>query len=556
MKVQTGTRLDQAWTFVTNDKPDNWGQLQGVIFWILLATWTYSNIIVRSWRHVRAKGIVGTFRGMYKAVEGFAIKLILSLPSSKRKLNQEMGDLRTKFRKSIDPAHYPNGVKLRSGRELPKHGRSLEWLQEEWRGLKGIEKTDVDEGKVSGTVYHGGEDVNQVISEAMSQFLLANPLHSSVFPAIRKMESEIVSMCLSLFNHPDGAGTTTSGGTESILMAVKTYRDWAKATKGITHPEMIVPESAHAAFWKAAHYLGIKIHSIPVNKKSRKADVAWMGRAINPNTIMIVGSAPNFPDGAIDPIPALARLAKRHNIGLHVDSCLGSFIMPFLDRAGFGEEVEPFDFRNEGVTSMSCDIHKYAFCPKGASVIMYRSAELRRYQYFIMADWAGGLYPSPSMAGSRPGMILAGAWAVMNYIGTDGYTESCRQIVSAARHLKSAIQTRFASDLYVLGDPLASVVAFGSHKLSIYALADMMTERGWHLNALANPPAVHMAFTLPTSKTVDRLLDDLEYCVAQLKKEPKGSSGDMVALYGIGQTSVGPHVVEELAKTYIDVLYE
>ncbi|KAK4688526.1 sphinganine-1-phosphate aldolase, partial [Tremellales sp. Uapishka_1] len=539
------------------------------LYWVL-------KFLLYSYRHVRARGVLGTGNEAYSYLRSvghlvphafqhvllalhaqIVVGIMLSLPSSKVQLAKELASTRAQLKAKLAPSIYPNGIILTKVTALPEKGRDRQWLEEEWKGLKGLERGDVDDGRVSGTVYHGGAELNAIITEAMSKFVVSNPLHPDVFPGVRKMESEVVSMCLNLFNAPNGAGTTTSGGTESILMACKTYRDWARSTKGVTNPEMIIPSSAHAAFWKASQYFSIKLHVIPVDRETRKADIKRMARAINPNTIMLVGSAPNFPDGAIDPIETLGKLAKRHNIGLHVDCCLGSFLMPFLARAGFGDGVELFDFRVPGVTSISCDTHKYAFCPKGSSVIMYRSAELRKYQYYIMTDWAGGVYASPSMAGSRPGSILAGAWAVMNHLGVDGYTESCKTIISASRHFASSIRTRFPQDLYILGDPKVSVVAFGSKTLNIYAVGDKMSSRGWHLNALKDPAALHLACTLLTAKSIDKLLDDLEVVMEEVKATRDGDKqGDMVALYGLGQTSVGPHVVGKLAEAFLDTLYE
>ena len=340
------------------------------------------------------------------------------------------------------------------------------------------------------------------------------------------MDSEVVSMCLSMYNAPlpasviddGGAGTTTSGGTESILMACKAYRDRARAEFGITEPEMcvsffssssslrrrscrncarltyslalvrrIVPKSVHAAFDKAAMYFGIKIHHIPVDKKTRQVQIAKVRRAINANTILLVGSAPNFPDGAIDDISALSDLAVKHRIGLHVDCCLGSFLVPFLERAGF--RTVPFDFRVPGVTSISCDTHKYGFSPKGSSCIMYRSKSIRKYAYSVTTTWPGGVYATPSMSGSRPGALIAGAWASLVHMGIDGYTESCRDIVGAAKRIAEGVRRDFADDLYVLGDPLVSVVAFGSVTegqgngkgcAPIYEVGDRMSKMGWH----------------------------------------------------------------------------
>ncbi|WWC86025.1 uncharacterized protein L201_000896 [Kwoniella dendrophila CBS 6074] len=529
---------------------DNFARF-AVIYWLL------KYVILDGYRHVKARGVLGSAKEIKNAIQGVIVRIMLSLPSSKAQLQLELSKTQTEIREKLAPTKYPDGVTLTTVRKLPEQGRSKDWLESEWTNLKKLERGDVENGRVSGAVYHGGDELNQVINEAMAKFVVSNPLHPDVFPGVRKMESEVVSIVLNLFNGSNGAGTTTSGGTESIIMAVKTYRDWAKATKGITRPEMIIPSTAHAAFWKASQYFKIKLHIMPVDETTRKADVKAMKRAINPNTIMLVGSAPNYPDGMIDPIPALAAIARKHNIGLHVDCCLGSFILPFMEKAGFGGDIEPFDFRVKGVTSISCDTHKYAFCPKGSSVIMYHSSELRKYQYYVMTDWEGGVYASPSMAGSRPGSILAGAWAVLNYIGEDGYTQSCREIVIASRTFIHGLKTRFQDDLYVIGDPQACVVAFGSKTINIYAVGDAMSKRGWHLSALGGQVGgLHMAFTRLSAQKVDKLLDDLSEVITEIKASPNDQKGDLVALYGLGQTSVGPHVIGKVAETFLDTLYE
>jgi len=401
----------------------------------------------------------------------------------------------------------------------------------------------------------GGDDMERVLVAAFQRYCVSNPLHPDVFPAIRKMEAEIVAMCLRMYNNPTGAGVTTSGGTESILMSVKTHRDWARAVKGISEPEMVVPASAHAAFNKAAAYFNVKLHSVPVDFETRQADLKRVRRAINSNTIMIVGSAINFPDGCQDDITALGKLAQKYNIGLHVDCCLGSFILPFLEKAGFPSE--PFDFRVEGVTAISCDTHKYGFAPKGSSVIMYRSAELRQYQYYVNPVWAGGVYASPGLAGSRSGALIAGTWAAMHYTGEDGYISSCRDIVGAAKTIKQAIQNSFP-ELFILGNPRASVVAFGSRtpSLNILEVGDKMSKKGWHLNALQNPPGLHIACTRLTVSMVDEFIRDLKDVVWDAKGSPAGK-GTMVSLYGLGNSSaIGPQMVEAVVSAFLDALYK
>ena len=292
-----------------------------------------------------------------------------------------------------------------------------------------------------------------------------------------------------------------------------------------------------------------------------------VSRLINSNTIILVGSAPNFPHGIIDDISALSKLALKRRLPLHVDCCLGSFVVPFLDKAGF--ETELFDFRLKGVTSISCDTHKYGFAPKGNSTVLYRTAELRTYQYFVEPSWSGGVYASPGIAGSRPGALIAGCWASLMSVGEAGYVDSCVRIVGAAKKLGDRIRESptLAPELEILGRPLASVLAFRAKNLDIYDIADGMSARGWHLNALQNPPAIHVAVTLPIVKVWDRLAADLEAVVEEEREkervrtvEGKGAKGptggDAAALYGVAGSLPNKSVVVELATGFLDLLYK
>ncbi|KAJ7141450.1 pyridoxal phosphate-dependent transferase [Mycena epipterygia] len=515
---------------------------------------------VKAQRHLRARGIITSVREFYTWIAQHVIMLALRLPSAQRKVRTEMD----KAKLDIEHKLVPQGDVTRH-LALPAEGQTPEWI------LAEMDKMDKEmggstnwrQGKLSGAVYHGGEDLERVIVAAYAKYCVSNPLHPDVFPAIRKMEAEIVAMTLRLFNNPEGAGTMTSGGTESIIMSVKTHRDWARAVKGITEPEIIIPSSAHAAFDKGAAYLKIKVHSIPVNPVTRKVDLKAVKRAINGNTIMVVGSTINFPDGNQDDIEGLGKLALRYNIGLHVDCCLGSFIVPYLEKAGLSEgaggkyKLHPFDFRVPGVTAISCDTHKYGFAPKGSSVIMYRDAELRHFQYYVNPDWSGGVYASPSLSGSRPGALIAGTWAAMQFMGSEGYLKSCRDIVTCARTIADTIVTSIP-ELYILGSPPASVVAFGSKhpKVNVLEVGDKMSQAGWHLNALTGPAAVHIACTRLTVDKVEQFIADLKDAVKSAKLEPSGK-GTMVAVYGLGNSSaVGPAMVGQLATAFLDTLYK
>ncbi|OSX65939.1 hypothetical protein POSPLADRAFT_1064542 [Postia placenta MAD-698-R-SB12] len=522
----------------------------------LIVAYLFFTRFLKISRHVRARGTVRTLHDAYAWISQEVVLLVLRFPAARRKVNAELD----KVRLDLEDGMVPHGPDVVRHLALPEQSQSPDWIAQEMERMdkEGKGHANWAEGRVSGAVYHGGDDLTRVILAAIERYALSNPLHPSVFPAVRKMEAEVVAMCLRMYNNPSGAGTTTSGGTESIVMAVKTYRDWARAAKGITEPEMVVPVTAHAAFDKGAAYMGVKVHTVPVDPITRKADLKRVARAINSNTIMLVGSAINFPDGNQDDIPALGALAQKYNVGLHVDCCLGSFIMPFVEEAGFGP-VQPFDFRVPGVTSISCDTHKYGFAPKGNSVIMYRDAELRRHQYYVNPGWVGGVYASPSIAGSRPGALIAGTWAAMHYMGHSGYLESCRAIVGAARTIAHRIRTEIP-ELRVLGDPPASVVAFaaaaGVGRLNVLEVGDKMEKRGWHLNGLSGPAAVHIAVTRLTVPVVDQFIADLKDAVREARDAPEGK-GTMVILYGLGSSSpVGPTIVGHVATAFLDTLYK
>ncbi|RUS34756.1 pyridoxal phosphate-dependent transferase [Jimgerdemannia flammicorona] len=284
-----------------------------------------------------------------------------------------------------------------------------------------------------------------------------------------------------------------------------------------------------------------------------KVDVKSVARAINRNTIMLVGSAINFPHGVADDITPLATLAKRHDIGMHVDCCLGSFVVPFLERAGF--RTVPFDFRIDGVTSISCDTHKYGFAPKGSSVIMYEHKDIRKYQYFVRADWPGGIYASPGIAGSRPGALIAGCWAAMINMGENGYLDTTKQIVGARQKIQAGVES--IPDLYVNGDPISTVISFSSRDpLNIYDVGDHLNKRGWNISPLQNPPALHISVTLLWVPSADEFVSDLREVVAALNADPSLRQGKSAAIYGTAASLPDKSLIAEIATGYIDLLYK
>jgi len=314
---------------------------------------------------------------------------------------------------------------------------------------------------------------------------------------------------------------------------------------------VIAPVTAHAAFDKAAHYFGLKLVHIPVDDNFR-ADWIAAKNAINKNTIAMVGSAPTFPHGMIDPISEMSALAQEAGIGFHVDACVGGFVLPWAEKLGY--HLPPFDFRLPGVTSMSADTHKYGLAAKGSSVVLYRTPELRRYQYFVVTDWPGGMYFSPSMAGSRPGAAAAATWAALVSIGQDGYLERTQRILETAQFIRREIEA--LPDLRVLGDPLF-IIAFTSDNFDIYRVMDRMGEKGWSLNGLHKPSCIHIMVTnLHTQPGVkERLIADLREAVDYVKANPQAESG-LAPVYGMAASLPARGVVGDMLKRYMDLLYK
>lgn len=474
------------------------------------------------------------------------------IPAVRQRIEREYDSLLAEMESDLKPyaAEFPAHTRL------PTAGIPRDDILAQMASMQQREAAVWQDGFVSGAVYHGDPAHIEFLNRAYALNSQSNPLHADIFPSTTKFEAEIVAMTARMLGAAqvggeDGiCGTVSSGGTESILLAMKTYRDWARETKGIRKPEMIVPRTAHAAFEKAAQYFGIKRVEIPVDENFR-ADVRAAKKAISRNTIVMVGSAPSFPHGAIDPIAEMSELARQRGIGFHTDACLGGFVLPFAEKLGY--PVPPFDFRLPGVTSMSADTHKYGYAAKGTSVIMYRGEALRRFQYYTTTEWAGGLYFSPTFAGSRPGALSAACWAAMVSIGETGYLDAARHILETAAVIKQGVAE--IPELYILGEPLW-VIAFASDTLNVFQVMEQMTRRGWRLNGLHKPSAVHIAITLRHTQpgVAERFLSDLRAAVDYVKEHPQ-EKGTLAPVYGLAATLPMRGMVNDLLKRYIDILY-
>ncbi|GEQ69418.1 hypothetical protein JCM33374_g3090 [Metschnikowia sp. JCM 33374] len=498
---------------------------------------------------------------LVRAVYKWMASVVMAFPPVKRKIDAELKKTVTFVEKEI----IKNNAALAQFPRLPEKGiASKDIIQEISETQARLGHSDWKNGRVSGAVYHGGDRLLDLQVQAYEHYSVANQLHPDVFPGIRKMEAEVVAMVLDVFNAPASAcGSSTSGGTESLLLAGLAAREHGKMTKNITRPEVVAPVTVHAGIEKACYYFGMKLHKVDVDPVTFQVDLNQMRRLINRNTVLLVGSAPNYPHGIIDDIEGISRLALKYNIPLHVDACLGSFIVTFLERSGVhGEKQIPlFDFRVPGVTSISCDTHKYGFAPKGSSVIMYRDPKLRERQYYVSSDWTGGMYGSPTLAGSRPGALMAGCWATLLNIGIDGYTQSCFEIVSVTNKVRQAIETHpsLSSHLEILGDPIASVIAFRTRKnspLNIYQIGDAMSKRGWHLASLQGPAALHFAFTRLSVPIADDMVTDLVEIVKSQENGEILPKSDTAALYGVAGSVSTAGVAEKVIVGFLDALYK
>jgi len=395
------------------------------------------------------------------------------------------------------------------GRGMPKDDVLVEMAASQ------LDDVQWREGKTFSLVYHAGEEVADLLMSATILFFSQNALNPTAFPSLRRFETEVVLMAADLLGGDEKvAGNMTSGGTESCLMAVKTARDWFLSQHPhVQRPEMVLPISAHPAFDKAANYFGVKAVRTALREDLR-ADVDAIQRAIRPETALIVGSAPCYPHGVVDPIGALGQLAEERKVLFHVDACVGGFMLPFVRRLGY--PVPDFDFSVPGVTSISADLHKYGYAAKGASLILYRNGEIRRHQLFATMDWPGGIYASPTMSGTRPAGPIAASWALMKFLGEEGYLRIVETVMQTTTAIREGVGN--LSGVKILGEPEMSLLALASDDFNIYEVGDEMTARGWYLDRQQYPPSLHLTINFAHAGMEDRFLKDLVDSIAMVRR--------------------------------------
>jgi len=386
------------------------------------------------------------------------------------------------------------------------------------------------QGRAFSLAYYAGADVQEVADQALAMYASTNGLNADAFPSLKKFQSEVVQMVNAWVHGGDqAAGFMTSGGTESILLAVKGARERGRREKGITTPNVVLATSAHAAFEKACYYFGLESRRITVDAEWR-ADVTAMSAAIDSNTVLLVGSAPQYPQGVIDPISEIAALGLSMDINVHVDACMGGVTLPFLERLGM--PITPWDFRVDGVTSISVDLHKYGYTAKGASVILHRNKKLRSYQTFVTDNWLGGFYGSSGVLGTKSGGPMAAAWAVMNYLGDDGYLRLTKAAYDACQQLADAIEQ--FPELQLRARPDSTLLSFGAREthddslpmFDIYAVADLLAQRGWYVDKQSPPASLHCTVNAVHGAVIDDFLIDLRWAVDEVvTNDSRGERG-------------------------------
>ena len=432
--------------------------------------------------------------------------------------------------------------------ELPEKGWEENKILERIELLKKNDKYDWDGGKVSGTVYYSSEDHNRLLQQSENIFYWSNPLHTDIFPGIRKMEAEIISMVNNMMNGPEVAnGIFTCGGTESIILAVKAHRDYYRETRKIYNPNIIVYDSAHCAFDKACDLMNIEIRKINSNEQ----DVKILEDKIDKNTILLVGSSPSFPHGFIDNICLLNIIARKYNIGLHIDACLGGFLT-FIDRK--------IDFSLNNVTSISVDTHKYGYCPKGSSVVLFRDKYLRESAYFIYPNASIGVYATSNITGSRPGNIIAATWASLMYFGKDGYKKSAELIGETLLNIENELKND--NRITILPNSKVNIIGITSDIFDIYEIADGMNNKGWNLNMLQNPKSIHLCITLQHvyAEVKDKFIKDMFSVLDELEIQLQSNNNvksKKAALYGsmleINESQISGDILKEYLNTILHV---
>ena len=413
--------------------------------------------------------------------------------------------------------------------KFPHAGRPQGEILAEIRAMK-TKDADWQHGRVPLYVFKATDAVGEVGRDAFFEFFTENALGGRrAFPSVKRMEDEVIEMALDLFHAPDGAqGFMTTGGTESIIQAVQTCRNWERTRRGdpAHRGNIVAAESLHPAFNKAAQLMDLSVRRVPVGPDLR-ADLAAIEATIDEDTILLVGSAPCFPYGTIDPIVAMGELAQRRNIWLHVDACVGGYLAPFAKQ--IGRDIPDFDFIVPGVSSISADLHKFGFCPKPASTVFYRTAEKAQVHGFDFTDWPNGRFLTSTLVGTRPAGGVAAAWATFNFLGSEGYRRIARDLMAFVDAYKAGVSE--IPGLKILGKPELSIVAYGSDELDIFRVAEVMGEKGWLPGLVQKPKAIHRMMSMLHAPSLQEYLSDLRAAVGVVRQAGSQQAATIKATY-------------------------
>ena len=464
-------------------------------------------------------------------------------------------------RQMLARAIFPYAEEFGTVTRIPERGLAPQAILDQMRAMASREDRAWEDGKCSGTMYCGDHEHYAFLNEAFGLFSHVNALQRDMCPSMSRFESEIVAMTLEMLHgeavhdrdsSQRACGVLGFGGTESILNAMLAYRDHARVQRGVTCPQMIWPDTAHPAFTKAAHLFGIEVIVAPTHPETTQVDVDFVRDAISDRTVVIIGSAGNYPYGTIDPMAELSQVAVEKGVGLHVDGCLGGWILPWGQQLGY-PDIPVFDFRLPGVTSISADTHKYGYGLKGTSVLAWRDTSYRRHHYFMRTDWKGGAYASPGLAGSRSGGLIAATWASMMRLGRRGYLERARRIFDVAFSMQASVKRH--ADLRMMGRP-TFCFSFRSDAFNIYHVNDFMKARGWRFNGQQNPSAIHMCVTGPQTQpgVVDNFDRDLAEAVVYARNPPQAAPRS-AGIYGGGGVALDdPAAIEAFFLQVMDAL--
>ena len=466
---------------------------------------------------------------------------VKKIPYIQNKINGERQKIIVKLKEDFDS----QTANIQKYNYLPQYGANQKDIIKIFDDMKKTGSIDYKNGYVSGATYSNNADLDDLLTKLFPYFNKSNPLHTNMYPSIRKMEQECISIMINLFNGDSNTcGIFTSGGTDSLLMACKTYRDRAKELYNITEPEIIVSNSVHCAVTKACKYFNINLVVLPCLNNGL-FDIKKLEKSINNNTILIIGSTPSYNLGLIDQIDDLNRIAVKHNIPLHLDACIGAFLINFSDYN--------IGFELNGVTSISADFHKYGNTPKGASAILYKNKELMKYQYFIDETWSGGIYASSGFSGSRCGNIVALTWATLMYYGENGYRKNYENIISIKNQLVSRVNSM--DDLFVYGEPKLSIVGIGSNTININIIADELKKKGWEINVIQNPNGFHFCITsYHTIKIINNFIGDLKNTILYIKKNKLENVKYSPCIYGTMSKINDSAIMTDVISDYLHVV--